>query len=154
MGSKKRSSSSLEEEVESQRDAFVLNPLEKKKMKKDNKVDGTLSVMPMERRKKRKALAKERRHAAVSENEKKAKEMDVESVGGEDNAPVVSSSSGGLPEFHIGVFKDLASAEGKAREAAVEAMVRELWLEKLCAFFEVCSAQAYPWSFFIERGTF
>lgn len=135
MGSKKRSSSSVEEvEVEGQLDAVrddnvVLNPLEKKKMKKEKKIDGALSVKPMERRKKRKALDKKRKHAAVSENEeepKKPKQMGVESVAGEDHAPMVSSTSSGLPEFHIGVFKDLALANGKVREAAAEAMAREL----------------------------
>ena len=136
MGSKKRSSSSVEEEVEGKIDAVmdnvvVPNPLEKKKMKikKDKKVDETLSVKPMERFKKRKALDKERRHAAVSENEeepKKPKQLRVESVADEDHAPVASSSSSGLPEFHIDVFKDLALADGKVREAAAEAMVKEL----------------------------
>jgi DNA polymerase phi len=135
MGSKKRSSSSVEEvEVEGQLDAVrddnvVPNPLEKKKMKKEKKIDGALSVKPMERRKKRKALDKKRKHAAVSENEeepKKPKQMGVESVAGEDHAPMVSSTSSGLPEFHIGVFKDLALADGKVREAAAEAMAREL----------------------------
>lgn len=134
MGSKKRSSSSVEEEVEGKIDAVtdnvvVPNPLEKKKMKKDKKVDETLSIKPMERFKKRKALDKERRHAAVSENEeepKKPKQLRVESVAGEDHAPVASSSSSGLPEFHIDVFKDLALADGNVREAAAEAMVKEL----------------------------
>ena len=136
MGSKKRSSSSVEEEVEGKIDAVmdnvvVPNPLEKKKMKmkKDKKVDETLSVKPMERFKKRKALDKERRHAAVPENEeepKKPKQLRVEPVAGEDHAPVASSSSSGLPEFHIDVFKDLALADGNVREAAAEAMVKEL----------------------------
>ncbi|KAB1206724.1 DNA polymerase V [Morella rubra] len=98
-------------------------------MKKEKKVDGALSVKPMERRKKRKALDKERRQSAVPENEeepKKAKGIDAESVGGEDHASAVPSSYSGLPEFHIGVFKDLASMDVKTRESAAEAMVREL----------------------------
>ncbi|KAK9905207.1 hypothetical protein M0R45_000403 [Rubus argutus] len=48
-----------------------------------------------------------------------------------------ASSSGVLPEFHVGMFKDLASADGSIREAAVEALATELmevqrgyeWLE-------------------------
>ncbi|KAB1206723.1 hypothetical protein CJ030_MR7G013530 [Morella rubra] len=114
MGSKKRSSSSVEEEAEGQKDTVVSNPLEKKKMKKEKKVDGALSVKPMERRKKRKALDKERRQSAVPENEeepKKAKGIDAESVGGEDHASAVPSSYSGLPEHW---------------ESAAEAMVREL----------------------------
>ena len=48
-----------------------------------------------------------------------------------------ASSNGVLPEFHVGMFKDLASADGSIREAAVEALATELmevqrgyeWLE-------------------------
>ncbi|KAF2312266.1 hypothetical protein GH714_029613 [Hevea brasiliensis] len=39
---------------------------------------------------------------------------------------IVGSSNGDLPEFHIGVFKDLASADVSVREAAVERLVTEL----------------------------
>ncbi|KAJ9175014.1 hypothetical protein P3X46_013601 [Hevea brasiliensis] len=39
---------------------------------------------------------------------------------------MVGSSTGGLPEFHIGVFKDLTSADVSVREAAVERLVTEL----------------------------
>lgn len=130
MGSKKRNSSSVEEEKEYHKDTVVSIPLEKKKIKKDKKTDGALSVKPMERRKKRKALDKERRRSAAFENEeesKRPKQIVSDLVEGEDRPPVVApSSNGGLPEFHIGVFKDLASMDGKIREMAAEAMVREL----------------------------
>ncbi|KAG7976526.1 hypothetical protein I3843_06G153400 [Carya illinoinensis] len=129
MGSKKRNSSSVEEEMEDHKDTVVSNPLDKKKMKKDKKANEALSIKPMERRKKRKALDKERRRSVASENEeesKRPKQIDADLVEGEDRAPVAPSSNSSLPEFHIGVFKDLASMDGKVREVAAEAMVREL----------------------------
>lgn len=140
MGSRKRSSESMEVEEEGQLDAptneVVLSDKLKKKVKKQKGKNESLenkekaetssvpnSVKPMERRKKRKELDKERRRAASENEESKPKKMDVEVQA----STVGSSLSGsGLPEFHIGVFKDLASLDGSVREAAVETLVTEL----------------------------
>lgn len=147
MGSKKRSTESVEAEeggLELPSNDVVLSNKSKKKMKKEKVKDESLageeagpsstpsSMKPMERRKKRKALDKER-HRSTSENEgAKAHEMmGVEPKQDGTYAPVVvsvvgPSSSGILPEFHIGVFKDLGSSDGSVREAAAEKLVTEL----------------------------
>lgn len=145
MGSKKRCSSSMEE-VEKLVDTQIESPISnsiKKKIKKDKKKDPETadvfptagpsaipsSIKPMERKKKRKALDKERhRTAAALENEEsKPKQMDVDLKVNEHRAQMVGSlSSSGLPEFHIGVFKDLVSVDVSVREGAVERLVTEL----------------------------
>ncbi|EEF44083.1 DNA binding protein, putative [Ricinus communis] len=150
MGSKKRSSSSVEEVEnmvidstnDTENDIIVPNPT-KKKIKKGKEKDvqtthgddpanagGTSavpsSVKPMERKKERKALDKQRHHLSSENQESKPKEMEVDKKVNEARAEIVASSSNGLPEFHIGVFKDLASANVSVREAAVERLVREL----------------------------
>ncbi|KOM53920.1 hypothetical protein LR48_Vigan09g257900 [Vigna angularis] len=75
------------------------------------------SVKPMERKKKRKALDKKRRRTSS--------QPQPEPVASE-SKPVPSTAGGALPEFHIGVFKDLAAASEAAREAAAKQMVTEL----------------------------
>lgn len=75
------------------------------------------SVKPMERKKKRKALDKKRRRTSS--------QPQPEPVAYE-SKPVPSTAAGALPEFHIGVFKDLAAASEAAREAAAKQMVTEL----------------------------
>ncbi|KAM0028732.1 putative DNA-directed DNA polymerase [Helianthus debilis subsp. tardiflorus] len=106
----------------------------KKKLKKGKKSDGEVAVTnpksndnkssadkPMERKKKRKALDKEKHRASSADNgEVKAK---VESL---EVKEVENRASNGLPEFHIGVFKDLGSADVSVREAATERLVMEL----------------------------
>ncbi|KAJ6310318.1 hypothetical protein OIU76_015114 [Salix suchowensis] len=84
------------------------------------------SMKPMERRKKRKALDKERQHAALENKEVKTKKMDVDSKVTENKEHTGASSRGTLPKFHIGVFKDLASVDVSVREGAVERLVTEL----------------------------
>ncbi|KAG6761233.1 hypothetical protein POTOM_034440 [Populus tomentosa] len=84
------------------------------------------SMKPMERRKKRKALDKERLHAASESKEVKTKKMDVDSKVTESKEHMGASSSGTLPKFHIGVFKDLASVDVYVRKGAVERLVTEL----------------------------
>lgn len=140
MGSKKRSSETMEVEegqLDTPTNEVVSNSNDKvkKKMKKQKGNDESLeneeagtssvpdSVKPMERRKKRKALDKERRYAASENEESKPKKMDVQVQA---STMVESSSGSGLPEFHIGVFKDLASSDSSVREAAAEALVTEL----------------------------
>ncbi|KAJ6845448.1 DNA polymerase V-like isoform X1 [Iris pallida] len=75
------------------------------------------SMKPMERRKKRKAVDKERHHSdpksKVEEEPKQAKE-----------APLPSFSN--MPGLHIGVFNDFSSPEASVREAAAEALAKEL----------------------------
>ncbi|CAL5377606.1 unnamed protein product [Camellia sinensis] len=136
MGSKKRGSS-VAEEVENQLDTgtdnVVSEPM-KKKMKKEKQkevADGSgtpsstaQSITSMERRKKRKALDKEKHHETSDDVGAKPKPLDLKVD--ETWVPMATSPSGGLPEFHISVFKGLASADASVREASVEAMVIEL----------------------------
>jgi DNA polymerase phi len=156
MGSKKRSSNSAEEvedsdntntktenaNLEDMNKENASSYLSRKKMKKDkNKENETLdgdaskaglynnnssSLKPMERRKKRKALDKERQHATLEDKDGKTKKMDVDSKVTENKEQMGASSSGVLPEFHIGVFTELISADVSVREAAVERLVMEL----------------------------
>ncbi|GMP38779.1 hypothetical protein CsSME_00009909 [Camellia sinensis var. sinensis] len=136
MGSKKRGSS-VAEEVENQLDTgtdnVVSEPM-KKKMKKEKQkevADGSgtpsstaQSITSMERRKKRKALDKEKHCETSDDVGAKPKPLDLKVD--ETWVPMATSPSGGLPEFHISVFKGLASADASVREASVEAMVIEL----------------------------
>lgn len=142
MGTKKRSSDSVavsEGQLDISVDEVVLNNKPKKKMKKEKRkdvenFDGEVgkpsavanSIKPMERRKKRKALDKERRRD-TSENEESKPKMDVEFQSGKTEVlSLTSKSSLDLPEFHIGVFKDLASADASARIVAAERLAVEL----------------------------
>ncbi|XP_030459153.2 uncharacterized protein LOC115679650 [Syzygium oleosum] len=128
----KRSSSGAEEVAaidpaeEANGDAAAAEPSKKKKkLLKENGGSPPSaaalpsSVKPMERRKKRKALDKERHRASLDDREPKPKEAAAEErADGERGNP--------LPEFHINVFGDLASADASVREAAVETLVTEL----------------------------
>ncbi|KAI8025671.1 rDNA transcriptional regulator pol5 [Camellia lanceoleosa] len=136
MGSKKRGSS-VADEVENQLDTgtdnVVSEPM-KKKMKKEKQkevADGSgtpsstaQSITSMERRKKRKALDKGKHRETSDDVGAKPKPLDLKVD--ETWVPMATSPSGGLPEFHISVFKGLASADASVREASVEAMVIEL----------------------------
>lgn len=145
MGSKKRSSNSTDG-VEIQKDtpmedvsAAVSKSL-KRKMKKDKEKDAELengdvdipsstlpdSEKPMERKKKRKTFDKERKRAILESEVPKEKQISVNSKADETKLSSVSVSSSGLPEFHISVFKDLASADILVRESAAEALATEL----------------------------
>ncbi|XP_042494593.1 rDNA transcriptional regulator pol5-like [Macadamia integrifolia] len=84
------------------------------------------SIKPMERRKKRKSMDKER-HRANSDSREVPKAIRASAdLTAHETPATVPSASGGLPEFHINVFKDLAVADLSIREAAVEALVTEL----------------------------
>ncbi|KAL5700073.1 DNA-directed DNA polymerase [Ranunculus cassubicifolius] len=124
MGGKKKrdSSSSSEEDYESSNDEIEEEIPSKLKEEIDNKpIDvNANSDKPMERRKKRKALDKERR-----KKPKISKDLGSEAVPGVVSASSNSSGSE-LPEFHIGVFKELASADVSVRKAAAEKLVVEL----------------------------
>ncbi|PWA62122.1 Armadillo-type fold [Artemisia annua] len=121
MGSKKRSSDSVVTIVDESK-AYTEH-LEKK-MKKIKKTDGEIdkvktntdSAAPMERKKKRKALDKEKKNKSGGNGEVKVNVGDME----------VENRISTMPEFHIGVFKDLGNKEVEVREAAAERLVSEL----------------------------
>ncbi|KAM1457050.1 hypothetical protein ACFX13_035136 [Malus domestica] len=127
MGSKKRSSTSMEATADAVADDGGFSNLKKSKKGKTKQETTEASapssstaptaVKPMERQKKRKALDKVRRLHTEETKPKEPKTMEV---------PASSSTSGVLPEFHVGVFKDLSSADGSVREAAAEALAMEL----------------------------
>ncbi|GAV65086.1 LOW QUALITY PROTEIN: DNA_pol_phi domain-containing protein [Cephalotus follicularis] len=149
MGSKKRSSDNVENvegEVDTATDNSNSNPLVKKIKKDKKKIDGEMvgkndvnaipsvaavpkSIKPMERKKKRKAVDKERQCNFAQNEESNPKQPALESKSDENTlkaAMVSSSTSSGLPEFHISVFKDLASVDLLVRKAAAESLVTEL----------------------------
>ncbi|PIA51903.1 hypothetical protein AQUCO_01000044v1 [Aquilegia coerulea] len=138
MGNKKRSSSSendSEDEVEIPIDN-VSSKSSKKPVKTDEDGDKPLPInvlpnsdKPMERRKKRKALDKTRHKSSSSSGnvEEKPKVIEEDVIREQQQQqPLVSSSSGSFPEFNIGVFRDLVSADSLAREAAALKLVINL----------------------------
>ncbi|GAB2269508.1 hypothetical protein Dimus_004425 [Dionaea muscipula] len=144
MGSKKRGSASVVEEVaveDSKLNDYSQKRASKKKKKEvehDAIVENTLNVpskptdeslKPMERRKKRKAMDKERHRISIENKVTKA-EQEASQGKGLDKIPLITSSmptnGSGTPEFHISVFNNLASADASTREAAVEVLVKEL----------------------------
>ncbi|KAL8060842.1 hypothetical protein ABFX02_02G051300 [Erythranthe guttata] len=90
------------------------------------------SLNSMERRKHRKVLAKVKIGANTKKIEATTEKMDIDSKDDSSNenneSAGTSNSSGGgvLPEFHIGVFKNLAAADVSVREAAAISLVKEL----------------------------
>ncbi|KAG4164958.1 hypothetical protein ERO13_A13G049500v2 [Gossypium hirsutum] len=140
MGFKKRSTKSEEEVLEGQTDLAADNTVSapsSKKIKMIGKKDADMgdgvasssvanSVKPMERKKKRKQVDKERQRSVLENEESQLKQPIIEPKGKDATEPVAASSSSSSPEFHISVFKDLASADSLVREAAVETIVTEL----------------------------
>lgn len=137
MAGKKRDSSVLEE-VEEQKNAANDDHVKEhesmkvKKQKKKDKKSGeedaaastiSASVKPMERRKKRKELDKERHRAALENKQPEPRASNVQLESKVSNA---SASLGGLPELDISVFKDLASVDAPVREAAAGTLVSKL----------------------------
>ncbi|KAL2579324.1 hypothetical protein AAZV13_15G056800 [Glycine max] len=122
--SKKRSSATEEQTLAA---ADAPKPLIKKPKNTttddDSQQQQQPSVKPMERKKKRKALDKERRRT-TSQPEPEHAASEPKPAPPSTDSP--SSSGGVMPEFHIGVFKDLAAASESAREAAAKQMVTEL----------------------------
>lgn len=119
MGSKKRSNppEAVEMEVEDDKaetpgDSNALKTADEPQKK---------NMKPMERRKKRKTLDKERRH-----NDSDNKADEGQKPAASEAASASCSSMNGLPGFHIDVFKDLASADLSVRKAAVEKLASEL----------------------------
>ncbi|KAG6425009.1 hypothetical protein SASPL_115432 [Salvia splendens] len=80
----------------------------------------------MERRKHRKLQDKVRHGGDKRISDSRPVKMDVElknEIGGTTSS---GSGSGVLPEFHIGVFKELSAADASVREAAAKTLVVEL----------------------------
>lgn len=85
------------------------------------------SLNSMERRKLRKLVDKERHKAETKKIKSTSENMDVESKNdGNESASTSNKSGGVLPEFHIGVFKDLAAVDASKREAAAKSLVTDL----------------------------
>lgn len=130
MGNKKRNSSAVEDEAQLPVDDTATENavVSKKKLKKtkpqdDTKEDVAASVKPMERKKKRKAMDKDRHRTALEEKESSSQQPELMQ---KPAVAAASSSSSGKPEFHIGVFKDLASADASKRKEAAETLMIEL----------------------------
>ncbi|XP_074344144.1 rDNA transcriptional regulator pol5 [Apium graveolens] len=105
-------------------DTKVMKTQKPKKRERPIDQDSTPNLdplKPMERKKKRKALAKEKHKSLkpICGNTQDLIVLMEESDGGEDG-------DNGLPELHLGVFKDLGSGDAGVRVAAAERLVREL----------------------------
>lgn len=170
MGTKKKVPSSMEEEVEVAEGSELNGVVEKmdsnKKVKKKKKMkrsdDGQTeggsdapstsnpsSTKPMERKKKRKMLDKERHRVDTESKEKRPKQETSQAKMEEDKG--TTSNSNGLPAFHIGVFGDLASVDASKREAAAERLAMEL-LEVQKAYDEVGNKEAFQSGFQLEAA--
>ena len=126
MGSKKRALCSAEEVElagETQKETQTKDSNASKPVEEPEKQN----LKPMERRKKRKALDKDRHHNDPKTNSEVSKPSEVPGV---KEAPLLSSSSSSskssLPAFHIHVFRDLASAVSSVRKEAAETLAVEL----------------------------
>ncbi|XP_074286005.1 uncharacterized protein LOC141611379 [Silene latifolia] len=133
MGSKKRGTSSIDDNVVAvKRDEFVEKiDSKKKKLNQEEKTDdGEKGEIPMETKKKRKMLDKERRRVESQANELKPVKSVVNSVANvEGDAEEMETDMGvrdDQPVFHIDVFGDLASGNDGKREAAAERLAVEL----------------------------
>ncbi|EHA8589761.1 rDNA transcriptional regulator pol5 [Cocos nucifera] len=138
MGSKKRLSSSIED-LDSEENApvdgvtpeFVKEPKKGRIFDEKTEAEGApppaipLSLKPMERKKKRKTMDKER-HRLDSENKEQSKAKKSSECPSEDQTSTPSLSLSNLPGFHIDVFRDLSSPDSSVRGAAAEKLVAEL----------------------------
>lgn len=116
---------------EAGRELSTLNDDMPEPTKKKPKSEKTASSgNPMERKKKRKELDKERHRVPLTESRlQEVSEQTSTATPTEDRVAIASTSasaSSSLPEFHISVFGDLASADYSTRASAVETLVREL----------------------------
>lgn len=111
----------------------------REKMKKDKKkrkaetegldtpsTSHKISSNPMEKKKQKRALDKEKRRVESEKKFESKQELMVSSESRSNQRTAISPTTSGLPEFHIGVFKDLAAAEASIREAAAHSLVAEL----------------------------
>ncbi|KAL4179938.1 hypothetical protein AMTRI_Chr13g122650 [Amborella trichopoda] len=127
-----------ENEVEESEDASLSknpqSPQENKKNRKKKREEAenedkagfsSIPANPMERRKKRREMDKEK-HQTESNNMPSRTRVLVQSSEHQmsvvSNPPLLSN----IPGFHISVFRDLSLADTMAREAATEALVKEL----------------------------
>ncbi|KAH0448617.1 hypothetical protein IEQ34_022417 [Dendrobium chrysotoxum] len=83
------------------------------------------SLKPMERKKKRKEMDKER-HRFVFEAKGPSEVKNTSENGSVIQIQLPSPQTSVFPGFHIDVFRNLASADSLVREAAAETLVREL----------------------------
>ncbi|RAL45000.1 hypothetical protein DM860_003759 [Cuscuta australis] len=85
------------------------------------------SSNPMENKKERRLKNKTRHleESEIAEPKPKKIALELKNDGKMETSPS-SSGGGNLPQFHIGVFKDLSAADSSLREAAVEKLVTEL----------------------------
>ncbi|KAG0454807.1 hypothetical protein HPP92_024099 [Vanilla planifolia] len=83
------------------------------------------SMVPMERKKKRKEIDK-KRHRNESESKGSSETKDSCENAALTSTKLSYSPPSALPGFHIDVFRNLASANSSVREAAAEALVTEL----------------------------
>ncbi|KAI0488592.1 hypothetical protein KFK09_028430 [Dendrobium nobile] len=133
MGSKKRQSSAVQEsygEEEKQNNDSKSDMKIHKENSNGERGNSALqaalqSLKPMERKKKRKEMDKER-HQFVFEAKGPSEVKNTS-----ENASVIqmqlpSPQASVFPGFHIDVFRNLASADSLVREAAAETLVREL----------------------------
>ncbi|KAJ0103153.1 hypothetical protein Patl1_04067 [Pistacia atlantica] len=109
-------------------------------MKKDgDKAVEYASIKPVERKKKRKAMDKERHHATIENKESQPKQTDVALNSEGTQSSTMFSSNSDMPEFHISVFQDLASIDVSLRQAAVESLVTQL--EEVQKDYERCGKE-------------
>ncbi|KAF3783570.1 DNA polymerase V [Nymphaea thermarum] len=135
MGSREESNSSSVEATEGNKNVSEGKKHLKKRRREDAEVLGrdndgkegghgiaVAQTTDMEKTKKRKQMDKERHRIKSAE----AKELVPNKVTGpSDQVPTLPPSKS-LQGFHIDIFRDLSSVEVSAREAAVEALVKEL----------------------------
>ncbi|XP_059313830.1 rDNA transcriptional regulator pol5 isoform X1 [Lycium ferocissimum] len=111
----------------------------REKMKKDKKkrkaetdepntpsTSHKISINPMESKKQKRALDKERRRVESEKKVESKQKLMASSESRSNQRMEISPATSVLPEFHIGVFKDLAAAEASIREAAAHSLVAEL----------------------------
>ncbi|MCD7451609.1 hypothetical protein HAX54_012871 [Datura stramonium] len=85
-----------------------------------------ISVNPMEKKKQKRALDKEKRRVESEKKVESKQELMASSESRSNQRTAISPTTSGLPEFHIGVFKELAAADASIREAAAHSLVAEL----------------------------
>ncbi|CAI8591334.1 unnamed protein product [Vicia faba] len=128
VSSKKKRNTTVSEQHEEEEENAIVSQ-EEPLNKKPKNTESSATPSSMESKKKRKAFQKERRSA---KSKSKSADSDSKPAASDSKHAVAStdsaSGSGGdsLPEFHIGVFKDLAAVAESVREAAAKQLVTEL----------------------------
>jgi DNA polymerase phi len=127
--SKNKRNNSVSDEHDETKDSHD-KPLNKKPKTTDSTATPSSTKPTMETHKKSKAFDKKRRSDKLK-SKSKSEPIDLDSEPtASDSKPAADSTSGSggdsPPEFHIGVFKDLAVVNESARSAAAKQMVTEL----------------------------